>query len=1171
MPPEIDRKQLETLLDSIAGSSWSSAWRDALRAYLRFIANASDPRQKSGLLCWLAALFRKRARLRNSRHAFRYAMARAEDSLGRARAAADAVAEAKALQTLGKLFYDKGDRRADEDALARAEAIFLQALAIPGLAPHSDILAALTLDLADVHAVRHRVDGAPRHLEKARPLYRSVRKAALRLRQPSLWTRAAANLLRMERDAAAGMGDADALQRVAQRQRRVVRVLSRLEDDDQATNARHALAITLAMAADIRYDRQLLSEASRLWHDNAASWTREQRPQDWARLQHELALADFTIGEKEANPALLRDALDRFRALIEPTPRKDGGQPLPPPWSPERTPENFAQAVVNMTGIRRRLASMTADTSLLRDALLDLGRAADLFHPDTTKTWHAAILHLAGGVEAELGAMIRDPALCRSGESTQRRALALFAEIENAEGYVILAINNLADSLLQAAPLDPTTGTLERALDCLMRADGFARADATDEPALRTRRNLLAVRLALAARRGSSTELASVADDIDRMHERFGQNLVPWEAIAFDLLRADAAAVGARARRDRATLGTLLERLTGLLARRELPGPAAIACRMELGQLLLRLGHANESIGAWQEAQDQLWTQLVEIEGAGARGELIRLAGPAPGFAGLPRAGSDIALGDELALALLERNRREDAVMALGALERSRGIRRALAALPLRAAPSHHCLNALRDELRASRAACDAVDRTTITEAAKGPHAAAQAAARRQAAWSRAVQAEQAFRSALAATGNGRIAVPDAADLAAALPSGGCLAVFAIGAERGAVVTVRAGTHGPERCDLLWLPALTRHAVARLLGAAGFDESPDSLAFLPALAAVRQRGSFASFATAAHRLDRAIAHLGECLWDIAIGPLDTHLRSLGVGPGADLALMAPGTLAALPLHAAWRKTSGGIPRFFLDDWVVRFVPDLRAVLSSGARTPESPLRLLAVHDPCGDGFPPDPALRFFRGETITKLDNARATIGSVVAALSQHPTLSFSGHAVYEPLDPDRSGLALAHPSDRDANGHPIPHIFSVTALRALSASTPRDLAVLAACDTATAETADTADEFNGLPAEFLDAGFAGVVGASWPVDDAATDRLMTYFWEAYAENGHNAPAALRHAQLAMRAGPALPVERGAARAIGPAAAAPAATTDTARLPPASSPFCWAGFRIVGG
>ena len=57
-------------------------------------------------------------------------------------------------------------------------------------------------------------------------------------------------------------------------------------------------------------------------------------------------------------------------------------------------------------------------------------------------------------------------------------------------------------------------------------------------------------------------------------------------------------------------------------------------------------------------------------------------------------------------------------------------------------------------------------------------------------------------------------------------------------------------------------------------------------------------------------------------------------------------------------------------------------------------------------------------------------------MANVLGAIPRHDILSLSGHTVYEPLRPDRSGFILAHPTETDANGRALPDLLSVAALR---------------------------------------------------------------------------------------------------------------------------------------
>ena len=138
--------------------------------------------------------------------------------------------------------------------------------------------------------------------------------------------------------------------------------------------------------------------------------------------------------------------------------------------------------------------------------------------------------------------------------------------------------------------------------------------------------------------------------------------------------------------------------------------------------------------------------------------------------------------------------------------------------------------------------------------------------------------------------------------------------------------------------------------------------------------------------------------------------------------------------------------------------------------------------------------------------------------------------------------------------------------------LGALPAS-PRRLAVLAACETAVSAAMNVSDEFEGLSSEFIEVGYVGVIATSWSVETSATDAIMAEFWSNLENpDGRVSPAsALRAAQLTWlsRSSEARHV-RGLARASEGAESAFIDETTGDLLPPHSSPFWWAGFRLIG-
>ena len=97
--------------------------------------------------------------------------------------------------------------------------------------------------------------------------------------------------------------------------------------------------------------------------------------------------------------------------------------------------------------------------------------------------------------------------------------------------------------------------------------------------------------------------------------------------------------------------------------------------------------------------------------------------------------------------------------------------------------------------------------------------------------------------------------------------------------------------------------------------------------------------------------------------------------------------------------------------------------------------------------------------------------------------------------------------------------------------LREILAITPLHLrlVVLSACETMQIGMA-IPDEVVSLPTGFIQAGSCGVIGSLWAADDAATQTLMTYFYDLLllkdlppAKALHQAQALLRESQRIKR------------------------------------------------
>jgi tetratricopeptide (TPR) repeat protein len=146
-----------------------------------------------------------------------------------------------------------------------------------------------------------------------------------------------------------------------------------------------------------------------------------------------------------------------------------------------------------------------------------------------------------------------------------------------------------------------------------------------------------------------------------------------------------------------------------------------------------------------------------------------------------------------------------------------------------------------------------------------------------------------------------------------------------------------------------------------------------------------------------------------------------------------------------------------------------------------------------------------------------------------LADLQPYDGLHFAMHTQAEDQAPWRSALGFTTGPDSSV----------VTAADIAGGHLAARLAVLSGCATAGGRTL-SGEGVLGLTSAFLAAGVPAVVATLWPVDDRTTADLMDRFY-AELSAGHTAAAALRTAQLAIRA-----QER------------------------RSHPFYWAGFVLVG-
>jgi CHAT domain-containing protein len=157
----------------------------------------------------------------------------------------------------------------------------------------------------------------------------------------------------------------------------------------------------------------------------------------------------------------------------------------------------------------------------------------------------------------------------------------------------------------------------------------------------------------------------------------------------------------------------------------------------------------------------------------------------------------------------------------------------------------------------------------------------------------------------------------------------------------------------------------------------------------------------------------------------------------------------------------------------------------------------------------------DPAL------LLLGADASRARFLS--AELVRFRNIHFAGHALFDSIRPDLSGLIF---SLRASDGGSLPGLVHPNDLRDLELNA--ELITLSACRTAWGPQVK-GEGLLGVTRGLMYAGARRVLVSSWSVEDAATAELMDRFYAAYLGRGATPAAALRSAKLSMREDPDWP------------------------------------------
>jgi len=140
--------------------------------------------------------------------------------------------------------------------------------------------------------------------------------------------------------------------------------------------------------------------------------------------------------------------------------------------------------------------------------------------------------------------------------------------------------------------------------------------------------------------------------------------------------------------------------------------------------------------------------------------------------------------------------------------------------------------------------------------------------------------------------------------------------------------------------------------------------------------------------------------------------------------------------------------------------------------------------------------------------------------------------LHFACHGEFNDRQPLQSGLLLA--GDKDNDG--VLQLHEIFGLNLKQAN----LVTLSACETALCKI-QGGEDWAGMSRGFIYAGTPSILATLWSVEDKSTSILMKNFYENWLQKGMTKPAALRQAQLDLKA-----------------------------IPEYSHPYYWAPFVMIG-
>lgn len=268
----------------------------------------------------------------------------------------------------------------------------------------------------------------------------------------------------------------------------------------------------------------------------------------------------------------------------------------------------------------------------------------------------------------------------------------------------------------------------------------------------------------------------------------------------------------------------------------------------------------------------------------------------------------------------------------------------------------------------------------------------------------------------------------------------------------------------------------------------------------------------------------------EWTWDAVAEPVLRHI--VATDPLPRVWWCPVGVLTFLPLHAAGHHRATPRTDTVLDRVISSYTPTIRALAHARGQRPAPASTVVVVVPDAPGSAPLDGAIaeaeivrELVPTATVLPPPGARTSHDAVTAALREHTIVHLACHGTANLANPAASRLLL-----HDHQTNPLT-LHKITRLRLAHAQ----LAYLSACST-TDNSPTQADEATHITGAFHLAGYRGVIGTLWPINDRTAIDIARDVYIGLTNNGTTPPdpdraavalhAAIRHQRDAATALP---------------------------------------------